>query len=704
MKTINYLIIGLIIFFFSFINFNDGAAANWYDSASIRIDSIRKANFTLRLLDKNGDPITDSIKIDLFRHEFVFGSVLDPETGSWEKATLYKFYNAAVCGNAFKWSGIEAQQGVLTYDGFDKVLSWCESVGIPLKGHCLLWNGHAGNYHEVPQWVQLLSPTAMNDACKNRITREVSRYKGRVFEYDVMNEPSHTTFLSSHIGDSIFWNCFKWARQTDSAAQLYVNDYNTIEWDEYQPFINIVDTALKHGAPIDGIGIQAHFGSSINTNDVKRRLDKLASLGLKMRITEFDMQISQYNVSPLNQALYYARMLRIAFSYPSITGFYFWGIVDGSVWRAGSGIFNSDRTPKPAADSVYNLIHKEWSTNIVGVTDNNGSINFRGFLGKYKVMAKIDGQWKEFLVNCGTNEKGTEIVLYDTMAVVPGPKLVKAVLIEPTKIELKFDKNMADPSVEGLKFEVYSKTTNPITTAQLKEGDSTVIVLNLKNKLLFNSYVVVANLKGGIKAADSSKLEIFGSEPVINMLPGVYYAATNQQGDEITLKFNKDMQDFSENKDSIKIFVNKAKVEISNISFKDDSSSVMLITLKNPVNSGDIITFSYNPGTWLSVDNIALPATSINVTNNVPSYIELKMNQNKFDIYPNPCSGKCTVICPNDFKKLIITDILGQDVITLNIDKTPYLLDLKDLKEGLYFVKLISDNNQIKIIKMNKIK
>jgi len=699
----------IVIFAIALMAVASGKSQDWYKDAPKRIDSLRKANFTLQILDSSGSPVVDSVRVDLFKHKFVFGVVMDPEStpGSlaWDRATMYRYYNAAVSGNAFKWSGIEAQRGVLTYGGFDEMLQWCERVGWHLKGHTLLWNGHEGNYHEVPQWVQEL-PTAeeAKEACKNRIIRDMTRYKGRVFEYDVMNEPSHTFFLTNKIGDSINWLCFKWARQADSTAELFVNDYNLIEWDEYQPFINLVRTMLDNGAPIDGIGLQGHFGGTINTNDVKRRLDALATLGLPMRITEFDMDVTAQKVTPINQAMYYARMLRIAFSYPKITGFYFWGLIDGKVWRAGSGIFNVNKEPKPAADSVYNLIHKEWSTHEKGVTGNDGRYTFRGFLGTYHIFAKINGTWKEFRIQCDEKVKDSVIVLREQEGMTPRPRLVMGRVVAPRKVELKFDKNMADPSGQINNFEVFGRVKNPVVSAALKEGDSTTIVLSLKNDLLFSNYVVAAYMKGDQKAADTSVLDIFGATPLENMIPGIVSASTTSDGSQIIIRLNKNMNALGTDADSIKIIVNNQYVVVSNVTFKDDSSSVLLITLAEPVHFGDKIYFNYKPGNWSTTEGIALPATgNVLVDNKVPNAVD-NVQSLGIQLFPNPVSDYCNIRLGNGTYELTLYNMIGKEIYRANVSQSQYKLDMRKFEKGIYLLRIKNiQNNSSQNFKVNKL-
>ncbi|HEY5508170.1 MAG TPA: malectin domain-containing carbohydrate-binding protein, partial [Paludibacter sp.] len=103
----------------------------------------------------------------------------------WMKAAMYKYFNSGVSGNSFKWSGIQSQHIAPNYANFDNAVNWTRKVGWELKGHTLLWGGD--NDHSMPGWVRALpTPKAINDTCKMRVIREMTRYKGIVKEYDVM--------------------------------------------------------------------------------------------------------------------------------------------------------------------------------------------------------------------------------------------------------------------------------------------------------------------------------------------------------------------------------------------------------------------------------------------------------------------------------------------------------------------------------------
>ncbi|HSO86405.1 MAG TPA: malectin domain-containing carbohydrate-binding protein, partial [Draconibacterium sp.] len=145
----------------------------------------------------------------------------------WMQATMYKYFNYGVTGNSFKWSGVQPQHTAPNYNNFENALKWTQKVGWKIRGHNLLWGGN--DAHSTPDWVRKLPTTqAFIDTCKMRVIRDVSRYKGLISEYDVINEPltGHADWMRKTHGDSIIWNSFKWAHSADPEAGLFVNDYN----------------------------------------------------------------------------------------------------------------------------------------------------------------------------------------------------------------------------------------------------------------------------------------------------------------------------------------------------------------------------------------------------------------------------------------------------------------------------------------------
>jgi hypothetical protein len=87
-------------------------------------------------------------------------------------------------------------------------------------------------------------------------------------------------------------------------------------------------------------------------------------------------------------------------------------------------------------------------------------------------------------------------------------------------------------------------------------------------------------------------------------------------------------------------------------------------------------------GTYI-VDNITLGATVLNVKNN--SVLD-------FSMYPNPTSNMLTISAPNTIKSAAIYNILGKQVMSLEINKNSESIDVSNLATGMYLIKYSIDN------------
>jgi len=183
---------------------------------------------------------------------------------------------------------------------------------------------------------------------------------------DVVNEPPpHTnpTYIDAMGGnDEGDWqwitNAFTWARQYCPGAVLIINDYNNIEQtNENEQFIELVNSAVAHGAPIDAVGAQAHFtASSLSSGPatIARLLQKLHDdTGLPVYITELDFA-GLDDQEQLQAYQQYFPLFRDAEFVPGIT---LWGWIEGETWRTNSGLM-VDGNPRPAMTWLMNELDR----------------------------------------------------------------------------------------------------------------------------------------------------------------------------------------------------------------------------------------------------------------------------------------------------------------------------------------------------------
>jgi endo-1,4-beta-xylanase len=374
----------------------------WFSQANSRIEKNRKQDFSIKA--KAGD----TVRIELVQHEFPFGTALalnvkQDSVEKWYRKTAAKYFWSGVNENIFKWPDYEPKKGDVKKKEMAEYVNFAKENGWGLRAHTLVW-GHQG-YGFDKHWSIQGSCKDLEKNIKARIDRDLKEYKGKVSEYDVWNEPFHEPFLFNKCGWQILDSAFVWAHRADPSAKLYINEYNVVSAGETERFYGLIKGMQDRKIPVHGIGVQCHFQArSVIPALVKERLDKLATLGLPIKVTELDFGSEQtgLGMSEQRQAEQYKTFITTAFSHPAISGILLWGFWDNRHWVKDGGIIDANGRAKPAADTLYNLWHKTWTTNLQSTASQSGEIRFRGFPGKYKIT--IANKQEFMLCKTGKNE------------------------------------------------------------------------------------------------------------------------------------------------------------------------------------------------------------------------------------------------------------------------------------------------------------
>jgi GH35 family endo-1,4-beta-xylanase len=116
-------------------------------------------------------------------------------------------------------------------------------------------------------------------------------------------------------------------------------------------FIQMATPAVNAGV-VDALGLQAHGLESWSLNDIQSKLNQVAALGLPIYISEYDVARTndqeQLNIMQTQFPLFY--------NHPSVAGITLWGYVVGSTWVNGSGLIQSNGTPRPAMTWLMNYL------------------------------------------------------------------------------------------------------------------------------------------------------------------------------------------------------------------------------------------------------------------------------------------------------------------------------------------------------------
>ncbi len=599
----------------------DNAAIKGIEIKTVTGDSVTRINCggdTLITIDGNYY-VSDDGFFDTNASRF-------PTEEQWMKAAMQKYFNYGVSGNSFKWSGIQPEHTAPDYTNFDHAVEWTQSIGWELRAHTLLW-GAEGD-HEMPAWVKdLPTPQAITDTCKMRVIREVTRYKGIVKEYDVMNEPLHATYLSEQVGDSINWNCFKWARSADPDAELFINEYNVEHsWGAAEEYRDLILQIQSMGGPVTGVGVQAHFWDNQrpDVTEFVEQLNIIAETGLPIKLTEFD---NSGTLSEEEQAEDLIKVFKIAFSHPSINGIVSWALSDNGAWRENSGLFDENHRPKLSADTLWYLTKELWTTNIDTTVAGDTEVLFDAYYGDYSVEVAFGDTVKYFTIPCLMSNEDSVFILNELDAITMGPQLTSAHLISDSTLRLVFDKPLIADSIFNGDFKFFSDNLMRIQNVEADPINDSTIEITLQSAITPNNYLSVSYFPGSLSSTDEGKAAAFGPEPVKNITTGLISAEVTNDGNNIEAVFNANITNLLDNAASFTITDGIETVTISDLNYKENDSSMAVFTLATPLDNSSMPTIQYIKGTLIPSEGFACQSSPVIQVGNIwPDLVSATLN------------------------------------------------------------------------------
>ncbi len=414
-----------------------GQAADspWRAAAQQRIEAVRRADLTVRVVDAGGQPVPNaSVHVAMQRHAFGFGTAVrvnalretPPGEANEAEQSLYRQhllnldgrghgFNVAIIENGLKWTTWEADEWTTQAETID-ALAWLRARGLRVRGHNLLW----GSWDELPAdlFARRDDPAYVEARVRGRIAETLGHesLRGALFEWDVINEPRLERELANLFigptfpsGDEIYADWFALAQQSDPATRLFLNDYGILseggllvgQQNSYHDLIDLLDA---RDAPLGGIGFQSHMSYPLSAPErILAVLDEFARHGQPLVITEYDVELAGNELAgeaigdpaalARREALatdYLRDFLTVSFSHPAVTGFHLWGFWDGQHWLNNAPLYREDWSLKPSGEAYIDLVFHQWWTDEQGRTDSQGQLTTRGFLGDYLITVYAD--------------------------------------------------------------------------------------------------------------------------------------------------------------------------------------------------------------------------------------------------------------------------------------------------------------------------
>jgi endo-1,4-beta-xylanase len=259
----------------------------------------------------------------------------------------------------------------------DAIYNFAITNGIQVRGHTLLWHQTA------PTWFfagDTASPNYRINV-QQRLCQYIDAVMRRfpqIYAWDVVNEvasdtqnsanpyrtnsPWYQAYAVGGNGGDYVADAFTCAAQTRAAMgknsgnlKLMLNDYNTELPGKRANVMQIVQSLVTAGVPIDGVGHQFHLQIDADVSQVTAAFQAVEAIASTMvnHVTELDVSIyadpgtcySARTIPPCladvgttapqnllsQQALKY-RALFTAFDRDSVTSVSFWGIADNHTW------------------------------------------------------------------------------------------------------------------------------------------------------------------------------------------------------------------------------------------------------------------------------------------------------------------------------------------------------------------------------------
>ncbi|AEF17757.1 Cellulose 1,4-beta-cellobiosidase [Thermoanaerobacterium xylanolyticum LX-11] len=343
----------------------------------------------------------------VFKDYFPIGVAVDPsrlnDTDPHAQLTA-KHFNMLVAENAMKPESLQPTEGNFTFDNADKIVDYAIAHNMKMRGHTLLW------HNQVPDWFfqdpsdpsKPASRDLLLQRLKTHITTVLDHFKTKygsqnpIIGWDVVNEvlDDNGNLRNSKwlqiIGPDYIEKAFEYAHEADPSMKLFINDYN-IENNgvKTQAMYDLVRKLKSEGVPISGIGMQMHININSNIDNIKASIEKLASLGVEIQVTELDMDMNGNvsNEALLKQARLYKQLFDLFKAEKQyITAVVFWGVSDDVTWLSKPNaplLFDSKLQAKPAF----------WA-----VVDPSKAIpdiqSAKALEGSPTIGANVDSSWK----------------------------------------------------------------------------------------------------------------------------------------------------------------------------------------------------------------------------------------------------------------------------------------------------------------------
>ncbi len=323
---------------------------------------------------------------EYYQKYFTIGVAVSPQTCKKEDESnlVIEQFGSITPENAMKMGPIHPKENEYYWKDADSIVAFAKAHHLKIRGHCLCWHNQTPNWLFVDSAGKTVSKDVLLQRLKDHITTVVSRYKGIIYAWDVVNEvisdKPEEYFRNSPwykiCGEDFVAKAFEFAHAADPNALLFYNDYNEINAVKREKIYTLVNKLKTAGIPIHGLGMQGHWAiNEPSASQLDSTIRRFAMLGLKLQVTELDISVyaKEHNTresqpadtntnfsdeKEKKQMEMYAMCFKTFRKYKSVlSGITFWNVSDRSSWLDNFPVrgrkdypllFDKDLKPKKA--------------------------------------------------------------------------------------------------------------------------------------------------------------------------------------------------------------------------------------------------------------------------------------------------------------------------------------------------------------------
>ena len=240
---------------------------------------------------------------DYYKQYFPIGVAVNMHSLTGEDSVLLlNEFNSITPENDLKIGPVHPSENQYNWHNADEIVAFAQRHNLRIRGHNLVWHYPS----QTPKWIfkdndgKEASKQLVLQRLKEHITTVVSRYKGKIYAWDVANEvisdkageylrPSDWYRIC---GEDYIIKAYLWAHEADPTALLFYNDYNEINAQKREKIFRLLKSLKDAGVPVNGVGLQAHWAiNEPSYSQLESTLKKFSELNLQIQITEMDISV-----------------------------------------------------------------------------------------------------------------------------------------------------------------------------------------------------------------------------------------------------------------------------------------------------------------------------------------------------------------------------------------------------------------------------